>query len=229
LHRIAWGFFMRNQLAAVSISFMFYFGLVVPAQAAYMYTYAGNTFDSFYTDGYLSYSESPPPSYDNTMSVGGYFVVMDEIGQGDGMGMEVLHAQRYSFTDGIHTLTQDNSEIELLAKADAEGNLIRWNVSIYDKTEIYYYYEWMVEKQISITTKNLLIGDSVDYGSTFDCTDGFHDGACGNPPWINSGSTENLGTWTSSFAIPVPAAVWLFASGLGALGVVRRRKSAGVN
>jgi hypothetical protein len=222
---------MRNQFAALSIAIMFSFCLVVPAQAAYMYTYAGNTFDSFYADGYLAYGEDQPQSYDTTMSVGGYFVVLNEIGQGDGRGMEVIYGvQRYSFTDGIRTLTQDNSEIELKAKSDAEGNLIRWDVSIYDRTYISSAYESQIETEVSISTKdNLTFGGGADYGSTFDCTGGFSGGACGNPSWINSGSTDNLGTWTRSFAIPVPAAVWLFASGLGALGVVRRRKSAGVN
>lgn len=51
----------------------------------------------------------------------------------------------------------------------------------------------------------------------------------GSGTWVQfaddiPGGSSGEGTWTAT-ATPIPAAVWLFASGLGALGVFRRKMS----
>jgi hypothetical protein len=123
----------------------------------------------------------------------------------------------FSFSDGINTLTESNTtsgSVILKLQTDATGNINTWQIELFTG--------W---------TTTSLGGTSAIIGSTSFGEDKGDMREC-----LNNGCTiqdtdfgkisGSPGSWSTS-AVPVPAAVWLFGSGLlGLVGMARRKKAA---
>jgi len=169
------------------------------------YQYTGNTYTEIFLLG---------EPYESTMRVTGTFTVASPL---EGHSGEFTPLS-WSFNDGVHTLT---SAEHFLSNArmttDSEGMPTSWGISVLDLNPPY------DDRDIlnTISTGSRSTGTGVDQARLLICIE--FEGVCGFEP-IGSGLSEDVpGSWEVS-AIPIPAAVWLFGSGLiGLVGMARRK------
>lgn len=120
----------------------------------------------------------------------------------------------FSFTDGITTITENSGYLNTLFEfhTDAQGDIEDWWV---------YMENWSAlpgENYVLSTTsrdeQTMYCGLECDQETDFGAfTSYFQKAGIASPYWTVS-------------VIPIPAAVWLFGSGLGLLGWLRRRQAA---
>jgi len=181
------------------------------ANASAIYTYTGNNFTSI------------TAPYTTDMNITLQFetaALLTSTGTMTNVSAEILS---YSVFDGINTLTEADSEIDVLVNIDTTtGQPTEW--AIFATNEF-----------------GKSVGDIVNRMNTiyYDFSggsDGALEAECIFMPvvggecmgLINGGSADvynppgSSGTWS---VVPIPAAVWLFGSGLiGLIGVARRKK-----
>jgi hypothetical protein len=187
-------------------------------QAAVVYTYTGNTYD----DVYNCCTAPVPTPYDTSMRITGTLVLAEELGSGLNFwgDFEVLS---YSFSDGVNTLTNENSSINVFEIiADEQGDILYW-----DSIRFSYFEDagnGSVQIKQTIETSNPWnYGSPLDRAINFECLEYAEIYAC-NDAHDREASIGSLpGTWTKSSVVPIPAAVWLFGSALAGLGWIRRK------
>lgn len=194
--------------------------------ATYTYTYTGNNFDQVVGE------------YSTSDSVSGSFTVAAALPADTSLGDISQQVLSYSFTDGVNTFNESNSEFcTLLVKGiwvstDSNGNPNEWSVSICSPVST-------VPSPVQLIF-SLNAGDDfvADAGGDTTCT-GMDGDACDQfGPGLdsNSGVIEGqAGTWMGS-ATPAPAPTltpiptlsqWsliLLALVLGTLGIARIRR-----
>ncbi len=191
----------------------------LPAHAA-TYTYTGNDY-TIIQDGPI-----PAGTYDTTMSISGSFTVAVPLAAN--LNADITASlQSFSFFDGRHTITQLNASfIGFLVKTDATGGLITWQIQLLTpntKVDGSQFFQIFVQNNG---------GGGEDFGETnqcvasisADCTTFLGDQADSLQPGSFSPA--------SSSATPLPAALPLFASGVGAFGFFgwrRKRKNAAID
>jgi hypothetical protein len=180
--------------------------IAMPTKAAVIYTYTGNAFDSF----------SSPSSYDSSMMVTVTLELPSKL-EPNLNGVDVVPLS-FDFNDGVQNISEANAtEATFNFSTDATGAITEWFVRAV--IDFPFLPPEPNDTSSSInTTKGTFSGN--DFGGTvtcldFDCISSINDFGT---------VVSNPGAWS---VVPIPAAVWLFGSGLlGLIGVARRRKNA---
>jgi hypothetical protein len=178
------------------------------AQAATMYTYSGNNFSIF-----------TGTAFDRTMSISGSFTMSDALPANQTISF--FSPLSFSFSDGVGTITNLDVGLVIFQRVttDNSGNISGWDFQVSAG-------DFTIPGQ---QTNTIISGSNTgDFGELTTCTARSSIGTCtatdgqfGISPSISSG------TWSSALVpTPLPAALPLFATGLGALGLLgwRRKK-----
>ncbi len=209
---------MKLHIQASLFVFTFAFIHAISANASVIYTYTGNNYNSF-----VSTELVLPQPYDSSMSVSGFIELETEIGANqliDGHGLVPLD---FSFSSGVITIDFTNAGGVFLDFAtDASGNITEWNLYFVDDPTGLTLGGELHEIFSTFTTDDIFVG-YLDIGETSYCKNLDAQGRCRFSDY-HRGISEIPGTWTVS-NVPVPAAAWLFGSGLvGLIGVAGRKK-----
>jgi hypothetical protein len=182
-----------------------------PAFSSAVYTYRGNVFDTVI-------DHTPPAgTYTTRMSLTGSFDLASPLLPN--LSLVDIAPMSFSFNDGRNTITNLNADLsQFKVSTDATGNINAWAITLTtgDLSTLQ-----TAGQQISeILTEH----SGLDEGEIVECTVA---GSCSVDLLVDVGRNLNPGTWASS-ETPLPAALPLFATGLGALGVIgwRRKKKA---
>jgi hypothetical protein len=174
-----------------------------PASADTIYTYTGNDFTTV----------SGP--YTTTDMVTGTIDLATALGDNFGPAASIVPVS-FSFSDGVQTVTNLSPEISATFtdfSTDASGVPLTWDVILFD-------YVMATGTENVIETWNLF---STANFQQDEGNDGYGIGYGANQ--------SNAGFWAMSSSTPLPAALPLFATGLGALGLFglhRKRKNAAI-
>ena len=196
---------------------------VSPALTATVYSYTGNPF-VFLTNSV----PNPPGAYDSTMSVNGSFTLENPLPSNLPFQNIFADVLDFSFFDGRNSLTIANTGIvnNFSIETNASGAISTWSINL----------------QTSSTSSLLLgqqafrifSGSGSDIGNIFQCVlresnATFCQGLAEDRGQVNS----NPGTWAAATvgpsAVPLPAALPLYATGIGVLGLLgwqRKRRMA---
>ena len=180
-------------------------------QASVIYSYTGNN----YLDTYGAFNDQ--------MSISGFLELDGYLAPSlAGVSLDPL---AFSFENGVQTLDQANAtSTTFVISTDALGNITEWNIHLRAASNEPIGLDDVINA-LQTTHYN-------DEGYILTCT-AVGDGGCVSGPTTDWGVTLPLnpdpnfeympGTWSVT-AVPLPASVWLLASGLvGLLGFVRRR------
>jgi len=180
--------------------------IATPAQAAVVYTYAGNPFDTF----------SSPSSYDASMLVTVTLELASKLGPNLN-GVDVAPVS-FNLDDGIQIINDSNAtDASFNFSTDATGAITFW----------------FVRAQIGFPTDPPTVNDTSssintgkdsfsanDFGGTVTCLDV----NCTTSANDFGEVINNAGAWS---VVPLPPAFYLFGSGLlGLIGIVRRKAAA---
>jgi hypothetical protein len=177
------------------------------ANAATLYTYSGNNFSVF-----------GGTSFDMTMSVSGSFTMANPLPPNQS-GAIFFTPLSFSFSNGLATVTNQNAGLAIFqVETDGSGNILGWNIQVAaGDTDI-------PGGQID-GIESLFVAD---VGTLTLCTARSSIGTCISEV-TEFGLTASLGTWSSALVTtPLPTTLPLFATGLGALGLLgwRRKRKA---
>ncbi len=210
---------IKSTLCLVVISIV-----ATSVNASVIYQYTGNQYTDFFLD--------ETDLYDSSMSITGFIEFENPLApnlsvNGDEYGN--VTPISYSFFDGINTFTNLSPPTfeEFDIGTDSFGNITSWYIELWDT----------YPSPVSINdTKGFMyiVGDDYypgwagfDQGSLSTC-DELSNGTSGvycSAQTQKSGWNDTAGTWSvSTSAVPIPAAAWLFISGLLGLTVASRRK-----
>ena len=177
--------------------------LSTSANASFLYTYTGNQFNTF----------EGPSLYDNTMSVNGSIEL--EFALGANLVDQTVSVLSSSFNDGVNTIENSINSFFRFS-TDTTGTITDWWVTVGSDPSLY----------SNIGDSYMVIGTSLgrDSAQLDTCDVSVPCFSVSNPSSFTY--IENApGSWAVS-AVPVPAAVWLFGSGLiGLAGIARRKKA----
>lgn len=199
---------MRPQFLIVSFILLLNLFLSPIVSASVVYSYQGNFFDTF----------TSPSFYDNSMNISGSFQMASTLPI-DSVDSFILDIETYSFSDGVFTYNNTNSFIGgALFETGSQGNISRWSFSIISFI--------LTDPDDNPAVYNLGTGSLSpvsDIARIVPCSEGT---CLPSDPGVLSGSIiNNPGVWSVS-VVPVPAAIWLFGSGLlGLIGFTRHRKN----
>ena len=165
------------------------------------------------------------------MSVSGSFELQDALGSN--LAGSLITPASFSFTDGINTITDADVagapllyNVEFSFHTDSGGDITTWSIYLdYGPAGTPFYPGTLGnigEELVRIHTTGGQFATAWDIGTVFTCTAVNPDGSCSTD--IEYGDVSySPGTWVVS-SVPVPAAAWLFGSGLpGLLGISARR------
>ena len=185
--------------------------------AATVYTYTGNPYT------FIEDSTPPAGTYNNTEKITGSFTVANPLPGNLNLADITAPVQSFSFFDGRNTITDQNFTFlgAFSVSTDASGALTVWNIDVGIGN--------LDPQQLEIRISSL----TNDAAITRECVTFDNNGACtGFTPDEGLVNHGDNGEWNSSStptaATPLPAALPLFATGLGALGLLgwrRKRKS----
>jgi hypothetical protein len=207
-------------LAATWLGLMTFCASVEPARAVTVYTYTGNDFSGIINDNF-----PPDGSYTSSMSVFGSFTLLNPLAPNLALTNIAVDVQNFSFFDGRNTITNLNANATtpiFAFSTDALGNIIQWTVQLVHFTDLPFDagdQAWAIR---SLNNSS----DVLDFGQIAECLVGT--GACSSSRVDNAIIRASPGTWSVS-EVPLPGALPLFATGLGALGLLgwrRKRKAA---
>ena len=168
--------------------------------ASVTYTYV----NSYYLNP-LESSDPPAGSFSSGINkLVGEITTIDGYLQ-DGFGSIIEQLDTWSFTDGLRTIDNTNGSLSFGASV-IEGEIAFWQISAYA------YFE---ESPYTIYSE-FQSGYGNDYAVHF---------IANNPHALDLARTGEgeYGTWVSTSAVPVPAAVWLFATGILGFAGYRRK------
>jgi hypothetical protein len=192
--------------------------VVEQAHAVTVYTYTGNTFS-------LIQNETPPDgTYTTSMSVTGSFTLQNPLPANSLVTDITANVLSFSLSDGRSTITDLNATFATFQIGTALGNINSWFVNAIFAP----IYTAVGDQNVAITTRNQA-PFIIDIASTIECTQ--FSTACDLNGLDEAIIQDNAGTWSvSTSETPLPAALPLFATGLGALGLLgwrRKRKAVG--
>ena len=153
--------------------------------------------------------------YDTSMSITGSFTVESKLINVNGdISAQVTS---YSFSDGVTTYTDTDPEgwTQFLVNTDSDGNITNWNIDIQD------IYSQLPTLQPGDIVSRIVSNLDADRADVHQCD--FIVVTCIFSQIDGASIYSNPGSWS---VVPIPAAIWLFGSGLiGLVGVARRKKS----
>ena len=182
------------------------------ANASVVYKYVGN-----------KYTSATNP-YDTSMNVSGSFTVDSLLINVSGDVTSLISS--FNFTDGVHTLTNADQieRFRFLLDTNESGQIINWEIGIIE----------LLPPILGATAAGIYSRgiptidgfDNDDSGTLRQCNAAAF-GECITSEIRNIGrgsvsTLNNPGNWS---VVPIPAAAWLFGTGLlGLIGVSRRKK-----
>ena len=187
------------------------------AKASTVYTYTGK---NYFSAGIIA-SVPPDGDYDSNMSVIGSFTLANPIPANS--VSTVADVLNFSFFDGRNAITNLNAVNPIVsARTDSNGNIESWAIRLSTDTNL----TTIGQQFFSIQTINF--GSLIeDFGKVNECV------SAGCAFFATDQGSNNFfpGTWSVSAdasVVPLPASLPLFATGLGALGLIgwRRKKKA---
>lgn len=188
-------------------------------QAATIYTYTGNPYN------FIQDQDPPTGTYDNTMFVTASFTLAAPLAANlflQDVGADVLN---FSFSDGRRSITNSNVDgFQFVFSTDPSGVITDWNVGA-GKGSPYSDPEGLQISTASLSFSNYFL----DVGTIQVCAT-FVNGNCISTNYDGGATFNDPATWsftTDPTATPLPAALPLFATGLGTLGLLgwrRKRK-----
>ena len=192
---------------------------VTAGHAVTVYTYTGNNFTTILSD------DTPPNgTYTTSMNVTGSFTLQNPLPANSLVTDITANVLSFSLSDGRHTTTNLNATFATFQIGTALGNINSWFVNAIDGAPIY---TAVGDQQRAITTRNQA-PFIIDIATTIECTQ--FSTTCDLNGLDEASIQDNAGTWSvSTSETPLPAALPLFATGLGALGLLgwrRKRKQA---
>jgi len=207
----------RNLFAGAFATAYIIFSLLNAPQAGAVtiYSYTGPNFTNIIDD-----ITRVPGTYTTNMNVSGSFTVQDPLPAL--MPLTLINASvvSFSFFDGRNTITEALSSLfTFRVETDQNGQFSHWIITIFQNP-----FYGLGEQRFTIgTSNNGGFGSGVDQASIELCEQP------ATPSCLSLGSTDAAsvgfahGTWSSA-TTPVPAALPLFATGLGALGLLGWRR-----
>ena len=192
------------QLSTVILSMLF----TVDVKASVIYSYIGNNYD--YTEAHIqSTGEVIESIYDYSMQISG-ILEFDSflLPNLDNTSVNPINAV---FTDGVNTAELSSSPINIFnVSTDEMGNIIAWSIDMITPPPPTFGVDFL-----HIETRSDDV-DAVLYSRCIDIE-------CSVEEVYFASVTNNSGTWS---VVPIPAAIWIFGSGLiGLIGVARGNKS----
>ena len=171
--------------------------------ATTVYEYKGNPFELF---------QDPVGALPSTLTaLSGTMTLSIDLAPNLPLTSVYFDVLNFSFTDGATVLTKSSPEIKwnIWVSTDENSNIVDWDLNIFHYPAF--------AGDVSFTSYTALARGSVLDGTAYAVDD-----SGGTTTLANV--KDNPGIWTTR-VIPVPAAVWLFGSGLiGLIGVARRKK-----
>ena len=190
------------------------------ANASLVYTYTGHPFTVFVDDGGRDYSNFYNSATSLTISI------ELENALGTSLVDQDVNPLSYSFSDGVKILTETSGaqyvNTDFLFTTDSSGNIIGWDVFIQFSLD----FGGPGEETYYMRTHTLSSIGPEDITSESYCVSGDPEFGCDSFTSGDAYVPNNQGGWSVS-AVPLPAAVWLFGSGLiGLFGIARRKRAA---
>jgi hypothetical protein len=191
-------------------------GLLAFAGSGYaapvVYSYTGNTFDSI-TD-----NNPPAGTYTTSMSVSGSFTIADStLFPAPNSPLIDISGDlvAWSFFDGINTLTEADSNIQIRVSTDGAGAIDEWAIIINSNE--------LVAPDTSLAQIYTVVTDAQqrDFGVNRVCP--FASCEAGDQVFDSGVILNSPGAWQTT-VVPLPASAWLMLSALGMLIGVSRRK-----
>jgi hypothetical protein len=206
--------FGRSRAAAICGALMLVAAVNV-ANASTVYTYTGNNF--------LGIIDNTPPAgtYTTSMSVTGSFTLQNPLPANSLVTDITANVLSFSFSDGRNTITNLNATFATFQIGTALGNINSWFVNAMSAP----IFTAVGDQHGAMTTLNEAF--IIDDATTIECTQ--FSIACTGTGLDEASILANAGTWSvSTSETPLPAALPLFATGLGALGLLgwRRKRKA---
>jgi hypothetical protein len=179
--------------------------------ASIRYSYVGDPFTGF-----------APGLPSGVTRVTGFFDVPVDLGPNFD---DFFTPTRFEFSNGLNSVTDAMTfrASGFSVTTDESSNFTAW---------------WIANEQFAFnegdfigvgTLNDLNVTPLIVDGTVYCAEDnvtGFCSGVPGaDAPAIAAGVFDSPGTWSKSTVVPVPAAVWLFGSGVGLLGWIGRRKA----
>jgi hypothetical protein len=194
------------------------------ATADVVYTYTGNTYSAFVEDVGVKVSGS----YDDTMRVTGTITLANALAPNLPLQDITASLLDYSFNDGRNTLNKANSISMFQIETDATGAILHWDIELEHVEAVPQLLPVLLETITALWGSG--VKEDRDLALTFLCPTAEGSGKCR----LDGGGGDEAeasphGSFSAAVVVtPLPAALPLFATGLGALGLLgwRRKKKA---
>jgi len=184
------------------------------ARAARVYNYTGLPFAA----SHIFDSTPPAGTYTTSMSVTGNVTLQNPLPASlfslTDVTADVLS---FSFSDGRNTITDLNAtSFTFFFRTDAVGNIFGWQIVLFNKDPTYPNVVGSQNRMINIASIN-------DTATITECIQLITDGCINQIDLGAPSSFQTADGWTVD-PVPLPAALPLFAGGVGLIGLLARRR-----
>jgi hypothetical protein len=188
------------------------------AHAAVIYSYNGNNFNTILNSAAIDFEYSGSQSISIEFTVPSLLIDLFNT---------VITPDTFTISDGVTTFTESDSidgrSFSLFT--DSSGDITDWAISATEKAVTS---TWTVgdEATSMLSVGRVLYYSPYDKSKLYRCASVNPDSSCASI-YLAFGSNSSIpGLWTTT-TVPIPAAAWLFGSGLLCLvGIARRKKAA---